>query len=120
MPPTLVVFYSEENVAPFLQWFDRLGEAAQDKIIARIELLRARGHELRRPHADTLRDGIRELRTVSQHVNYRVLYFFHDRTAVISHGIVKEGIVPPREIDLAVERRLRFAADPAKHTYREG
>ena len=41
-------------------------------------------------------------------------------TAVISHGIVKEGIVPPREIDLAVERKRRFAADPAKHTFREG
>jgi len=120
MPPTRVVFYAEENFAPFLEWFDELGEAVQDKIIVRIELLRARGHELRRPHADTLRDGIHELRAVSQHVNYRVLYFFHDRTAVISHGIVKEGIVPPREIDLAVDRKLRFAADPAKHTYREG
>jgi hypothetical protein len=120
MPPTLVVFYSEENVAPFLHWFAGLGEVVQDKIIARIELLRARGHELRRPHADTLRDGIHELRAVSQHVNYRVLYFFHGRTAVISHGIVKEGTVPPREIDLAVERKLRFAADPAKHAYREG
>lgn len=57
---------------------------------------------------------------MSQHVNYRVLYFFHDRIAVISHGIVKEGTVPPWEIDLAVKRKLRFAADPAKHTYREG
>ena len=120
MPPTRVVFYSEEMVAPFLQWFDGLGEAVQDKIIARIELLRGRGHELRRPHADTLRDGIHELRAVSQHVNYRVLYFFHGRTAVISHGTVKEGTVPPREVNLAVERKRRFTADPAKHTYEEG
>jgi hypothetical protein len=119
MPPTPVVFYAEDNVAPFLQWFDELGEAVQNKIIARLELLRARGHELRRPHADTLRDGIHELRVVSQHVNYRVLYFFHGRGAVISHGTMREGVVPPREIDLAVARMRRYAADPAKHTYRE-
>jgi phage-related protein len=79
----------------------------------------AGGHELRRPRADTLRDGIHELRVVSQHVNYRVLYFFHGRTAVISHGLTKEGVVPPREIDLAVARKHRFAADPARHTYTE-
>ena len=33
-----------------------------------------------------------------------MLYFFDARVAVISHGITKEGRVPPREIDLAVER----------------
>jgi len=28
-------------------------------------------------------------------VNYRILYFFHDRTAtVLSHGLTKEGRVP--------------------------
>jgi hypothetical protein len=119
MPPTMVVFYAEGNVAPFLEWFERLGEAVQNKIIARLELLRGRGHELRRPHADTLRDGIHELRVVSQHVNYRVLYFFHGGTAVISHGITKEGVVPPREIDLAVARKHRFATNPEQYTYRE-
>lgn len=91
----------------------------QNKIIARLELLRGRGHELRRPHADTLRDGIHELRVVSQHVNYRILYFFHGRTAVISHGTTKEGVVPPREIDLAVTRKHRFASDPERYTYSE-
>lgn len=117
MPPTLVVFYTEDGVAPLLKWLDALSEAVQNKLIARIELLRARGHELRRPHADTLRDGIHELRVVSQHVNYRVLYFFHGRTAVLSHGITKEGAVPPKEIDRAIAHRQRFVAAPSKHTY---
>jgi len=52
-------------------------------------------------------------------VNYRVLYFFHSGTAVISHGTTKEGVVPPREIDLAVARKQRFTADPGRYTYRE-
>jgi hypothetical protein len=38
---------------------------------------------------------------------------------VISHGITKEGSVPLKEIDLAVQRKHRFAAAPGKHTYEE-
>lgn len=52
-------------------------------------------------------------------MNYRVLYFFYGKVAVISHGITKEGRVPPGEIDLAVERKRRFAGAPEKHTYQE-
>ncbi|HEX5726697.1 MAG TPA: type II toxin-antitoxin system RelE/ParE family toxin [Longimicrobiaceae bacterium] len=98
---------------------DTLDEKVQNKLIARIDLLEEKGYELRRPHADTLRDGIHELRVVSQHVNYRLLYFFHGILAVISHGITKEDVVPPREIDLAIERKQRFAAAPAQYTYQE-
>jgi phage-related protein len=119
MPRTVVEFYAERNIAPFLVWLDEQGEAVQNKLVARIELLEDKGHELRRPHADTLRDGVHELRIVSQRVNYRVLYFFHGGVAVISHGLTKEDEVPPREIDLAVERKLRFASAPRQHTYRE-
>ena len=119
MPSTRVVIYAEDNLAPLWKWMDALPPKVQDKLIARIELLSEKGHELRRPHADILRDGVHELRVVSQHVNYRLLYFFHGQTAVISHGITKEDVVPPREIELAVARKQRFAHDPVKHTYRE-
>ena len=119
MPRTTVVLYAKRNVAPLLQWMDTLDEKVQNKLIARIDLLEEKGYELRRPHADTLRDGIHERRVVSQHVNYRLLYFFHGTLAVISHGITKEDVVPPGEIDLAIERKQRFAADPTKYTYQE-
>ncbi len=99
---------------------DGLPVKVQDKLIARIDLLHEKGHELRRPHADTLRDGIHELRAVFQHVNYRLLYFFAGQGAVISHGITKEGVVPPKEIESAVRRKQQFEQDPEKHTYREG
>jgi hypothetical protein len=119
MPQTKVRFYAERNIAPFLSWLDALPAKVQNKLIARVELLEERGHELRRPHADTLRDGIHELRAVSQRVNYRVLYFFYGSDAVISHGITKEGIVPPKEIDLAVQRKRRFESDANTYTFRE-
>jgi len=48
-----------------------------------------------------------------------MLYFFHERIAVISHGLTKEDVVPVKDIDLAVTRKGRFAQDPQKHTYEE-
>jgi hypothetical protein len=42
-----------------------------------------------------------------------------DKCYVVSHGAVKERIVPPKEIDRAVERKKKFEANPARHTYQE-
>ena len=120
MPVTTVVFYAdEEGPCPLLVWLDRLPAKVQDKCIVRIERLAECGHELRRPEADFLRDGIYELRTSFQSVNYRMLYFFHQQLAVISHGLAKEKQVPEREIELAIRHCKLFAANPAKYTYEE-
>ena len=82
----------------------------------RVERLRELGHEPRRPEADLLRDGINELRASVQGMNYRILYFFHGTVAaIVSHGIVKERAVSPKEIDGAIERKKRYEANPAKH-----
>jgi phage-related protein len=52
--------------------------------------------------------------------HYRILYFFHRTEAVVvSHGIVKERKVPPREIDKAIERKRKFMANPKRHTAEE-
>ena len=121
MPPTRVVFYQEEDGSvPVLEWLDALSANVLAKCTAKIERLAELGHELRRPEADYLRDDVYELRVGLQGINYRILYFFHGRTvAVLSHGLVKEKRVPPKEIGLAVERKARFEADPEAHTYRE-
>ena len=121
MPKIRVVFYQEDTwTVPVLDWLDTLPAKAQDKCVVRIERLRELGHELRRPEADLLRDGIYELRVGLQGRNYRLLYFFHGKTAaVLAHGIVKEREVPPREIKVAIERKRRFDQNPDAHTYRE-
>ena len=63
MPRIPVVFYQEDaRTVPVLDWLDRLAARTQDKCRVRIERLRDLGHELRRPEADYLRDGIYELR----------------------------------------------------------
>ncbi len=121
MPKTTVVLYREEDGScPFLNWYGELPVKAQAKCLLRLERLRELGHELRRPEADYLRDGIYELRVRFQHVHFRILYFFHGTVAaVVSHGIAKEGALPAKEIDRAIQRKRRFEADPAKHSHSE-
>ena len=122
MPKIRVVFYREPGgSAPVLEWLDGLPPNAQDKCLVKIERLRDLGHELRRPEADLLRDGIYELRVGLQGLNYRILYFFHGRAAVVlAHGLVKERVVPPKAIEEALKRKQQFEQDPVTHTYGEG
>lgn len=119
MPATEVVFYQEEDgTVPLVEWLDSLTAKAQDKCLAHLKRLEDLGHELRRPEADYLRDGIYELRVSLQGIQYRMLYFFHgNMAAVVSHGIVKEQKVPPKEINRAVERKKKFTANPRRHTF---
>ena len=119
--PAIEVFYFQEDdeKVPLIRWLDQLSAKAQQKCQVRLGRLEALGHDLRRPEADYLRDDIYELRASYQGVHYRMLYFFHGRTAVVvSHGIAKEQRVPPHEIDLAVKRRRVFESSPEKHAFK--
>ena len=122
MARTLVVFYKDgAGNVPVLEWLDALPAKIQDKCVVKIERLRELGHELRRPEADLLRNGIYELRVGREGMNYRILYFFHGRVAaVLAHGLTKEREVPSKDIERALERKRLFEEDPAGHTYREG
>jgi hypothetical protein len=136
--------------SPSSDWIDGLVPKARLKIVVRLERLRELGHELRRPEADLLRDNIHELRISLNHVQYRILYAFHTEVqtvpgaeakiikkgsakkgrgeeltahrtiAVVAHGITKEGRVPDEEINRALVRMRKFAADPRRHTHVEG
>jgi len=113
----LVLFRDVDGSAPLRQWLASLPAKVQDKCVARMRRLQELGHELRRPEADFVRDGIYELRVGFSGSNYRMLYFFHGGTAaIISHGIVKERRVPPIEIERAVQRMRMFKANPSLHT----
>ena len=79
-----VVFYKDrEGKVPVLEWLDSLPVKIQDKCVVKIERLRELGHELRRPEADLLKDGIYELRVGREGMNYRMLYFYHGRVAAV-------------------------------------
>lgn len=117
MPKTDVLLFAEPNGSvPLIEWLDGLPSKVQDKCIVRIERLKKLGHELRRPEADYLRDGIYELRICHRNIHYRVLYFFNKKKVVISHGLVKESDIPDREINLAITRKQNYSKKPQIHT----
>jgi hypothetical protein len=46
-----------------------------------------------------------------------MLYFFYGQNAIaISHGITKEDVVPPKEIDIAIERMNLVKKSYKKYT----
>jgi phage-related protein len=122
MPKVEVVFYQEEDeTVPVLNWLEAMNKRDArivEKCWVKIERLAEMGYELRRPEADYLRDDIYELRTRVGSTNYRILYFFHGReVAVLAHSLTKEDAVPDKEIEVAIKRSKKYAADPAKHRY---
>ena len=120
MPRTELRFYREDGEVPLLEWLEGLSTKARAKCAVRLERLEDLGHELRRPEAEYLRDGIYELRTKEAGVNYRMLYFFHGRlVVVVSHGFSKQRAdVPSGEIDAALRRKGRFEENPERHTFK--
>ena len=120
MPRTEVFFFCEANrQSPILEWLIDLStrdRQAFANCMARLRLLKVFGHELRRPAADYLENGIYELRAKKGTVQYRLLYFFHGRNvAIVAHGLTKEKVVPWRDIARAIERKRRYEEDPTKH-----
>jgi len=124
MPWTELKYYrATKGFAPVLEFLDALGQKdrkAAIKCAAKIEVLGELGHELRRPHADYLRDGIYELRVRVGRVNYRILYFFHGQDVIVlAHALTKEKEVPHADIERAIERKILFENNPARHTFVE-
>jgi phage-related protein len=121
MPATEVrAFRDRDGSVPIQDWLDDLEvrqPKAYAKCLARILELAERGSEMRRPHEDYLRDGIRELRARLGTIQYRMLYFFYGKDAVaVSHGITKEKTVPDREIEIAITRFELVRKSPDKYT----
>lgn len=122
MPTIHVAFYQDaDGQAPVVNWLRELmgtNEKAWANCRVRLELLAQFGHELRRPAADYLRDGIYELRAKQGHVQYRLLYFFHGRQlAILAHALTKEDEIPNADIERAIKRKKLFESNPKAHTY---
>ncbi len=124
MPRTQVIFFKDDDgTVPVRDWLRELQQRnrrAFAKCVVRIRRLAELGHELRRPEADLLRDGIYELRARKGRVNYRILYFYHGRSiAVLGHALTKEDRVSKADIDRAVRRKSVFEANSTIHSYEE-
>ena len=123
MPTTSILFYQEKaGVVPVADWLNELkskNKAGFANCVGRIRQLQSTGHELRRPTADYLRDGIYKLRAKHRNVQYRILYFFSGKDiAVLNHSLIKKSsAVPKKDIELAIQRKQKFEQNPKQHTY---
>lgn len=86
-----IIFASE-----FESWLESLNQAEQDDVLASLIILREYGHQLGRPHADTLKDSkltnLKELRIQHAGKPYRAFYVFDPlRQAVMLCGGDKTG-----------------------------
>lgn len=124
MPITSILFYQEkEGDVPVIDWLEELKKKNRKgfaRCVARIRLLNSTGHELRRPAADYLRDGIYELRAKDINTQYRILYFFNGKDiAILNHSIIKKtSAVSKKDIEIAIKRKKKFEQNPKEHTYR--
>ena len=56
-----MIFYKEDDKVAIREWLRSLPEKVGRKCLLYLDMLEQHGHELRRPIADLLRDGIYEL-----------------------------------------------------------
>lgn len=124
MPATLVCFYRDaRGSSPVRAWLRALRKTdarAHARCVARIERLAEQGHELRRPEADYLNDGVYELRAKRGHVNYRILYCFCGKNvAILLHALTKESVVPIADIERALARKRLVLASPDQYIEEE-
>lgn len=108
-PKWNVKFYikSNNNRCPTQEFLDDLSKPEIFFIERSIDRLSEHGNNLKRPHADYLRDGIYELRVRTNQGQYRLFYFFFDGTEIIiTHGYPKKtSKVRDQEIQKAIEYR---------------
>jgi hypothetical protein len=81
----------------FDEWFAGLGEAGQAEVIAKVELLKLLGPQLKRPHADTLKGSkhanMKELRADTSDQVLRIAFAFDpERKAILLVGGDKTGV----------------------------
>ncbi len=84
------------TTAKFDEWFGKLSGDAQAEIIAKVNLLKLLGPQLKRPHADTLKGSkhanMKELRASTSDEVLRVAFAFDPaRAAILLLGGDKAG-----------------------------
>lgn len=96
-------FVDQRSRNPVKEFIHGLPLKEQEKVYAYIDELRRQGHNLRRPMADYLRNGIYELRPKAN----RILYFFFLKGGVVLvHAIRKKtDKIPEQDLALAIQRK---------------
>lgn len=99
----ILYFTNDNGVSPVKEYIDNLPLDEQAKVFAYIQELRLQGHNLRRPLADYVKDGIYELRPKANRLFY---FFFLKKNIVIVHAIKKKtNKIPENDIEISLKRK---------------
>lgn len=112
-----VIYYETvDGQCPVQEFIDSRKISNQAKILSIIAELENKGPNLPRPYADTLRDGIHELRTKLSGEQARTLYFFcYKEFIILTHSFIKrQDEVPNAEIEKAKAIREDFLSRYSK------
>jgi phage-related protein len=104
MPLDICYFVDERGDKPVEEFIRVLPLKERAKIFAYLEELSLQGHNLRRPMADYLGNGIYELRPRNNRIFY---FFFWKNKAVLIHAIRKKSDkVPEGDLSLCLKRKV--------------
>ena len=93
-----ILFYeTAEGRCPTQDFLAELPPKVRAKIAKWMALLKREGPALPRPYADVVRGKIRELRVSFGGTHHRLLYFFHGKRIIVTHGFVKRTAAVPEE-----------------------
>ena len=103
MLTSVCFFVNERGENPVKEFIEHLPLKEQAKVKAYLDELKKQGHNLRRPMADYLGEGIYELRPRDN----RIFYFFYLReNAILLHAIRKKtDKIPQGDMDLCMKRK---------------
>lgn len=101
----LYYFVDERGHKPVEEFIQALPKKERAKVFAYLVELKNQGHNLRRPMADYLGQGVYELRPK----NNRILYFFFLKdSAILVHAIKKKtDRIPEGDLRLCINRKTQ-------------
>ena len=103
MLENIYYYVDHRGKVPVEEFIDSLPPVEAAKCLAYIAELKQQGHNLRRPLADNIGDGIYELRPKSNRIFY---FFFMKNNAVLVHAIRKKtSDIPKKDKGLSSRRR---------------
>ena len=107
-----IIYYSEKNSIPVLNFLKNLSAKEQAKILREIDLLEHFGFALGMPHIKKLTgtDNLWELRIKHSSNNFRIFYFnFVNNKFVLLHAFRKTSQkTPVKDINLALSRQFKY------------
>lgn len=105
-----------ETLCPVTEFINKCPPKHQVKVLRLLSLLEEQGPVLPRPYADTLHDGIHELRFTLSSDNVRVLYFFCYQHFIVLYNVFFKNTnkVPESHIQEVMDYRERFLKKTSK------